>query len=205
MWTLEGGVPAPPSLGAHMSDPASTGAYEYALGRAQRGTSTVEDAPITHRNRTRICMATTHLLARAVIRRNDRVLVVRATGQAHTFLPGGHVEDGEGLRDCLRRELREELGVASEVGAYRGVVEHRWRRDGTPQYELNHCFAVTAPALPDAAPTAEEGYLSFEWVPADALGTVHLQPAPLRRLLDPEEDASVPWWASTLTEPAEAE
>lgn len=150
-------------------------------------------------------MSTTHLLARAVIRRRNRVLVVRADGQPHTFLPGGHVEDGEGLEECLRRELQEELGVASEVGAYRGVVEHRWRRDGTPQYELNHCFAVTAPALPDAAPEAEEGYLSFEWAPAGALGTVNLQPVPLRRLLDPEADASVPWWASTLKKPAEAE
>lgn len=147
-------------------------------------------------------MPTTHLLARAVIRRSDRVLVVRADGQPHTFLPGGHVEDGEGLEACLRRELQEELGVASTIGAYRGVVEHQWHRDGTPQYELNHCFAVVAPALPDAAPEAEEGYLSFEWAPADALGTVSLQPGPLRRLLDPEVEASAPWWASTVTERA---
>jgi 8-oxo-dGTP pyrophosphatase MutT (NUDIX family) len=143
-------------------------------------------------------MATRHLLARAVIRRNDRVLVVRAEGQSHTFLPGGHVEDGEGLRDCLRRELWEELGVDARVGVYRGVVEHRWQRDGTPQYELNHCFAVEAPALPDEAPPAEEGYLSFEWAPAAALGTVDLQPVPLRRLLDPAQDTGTPWWASTL-------
>lgn len=150
-------------------------------------------------------MATRHLLARAVIRRQDRVLVVRADGQPHTFLPGGHVEEGEGLEECLRRELREELGVGSTVGAYRGVVEHRWRRNGTPQYELNHCFAVEAPALPDAAPEAEEGYLSFEWAPADALSTVDLQPVPLRRLLDPEPNATAPWWASTLGTTAGAE
>lgn len=142
-------------------------------------------------------MSTTHLLARAIIRRDDRVLVVRADGQTHTFLPGGHVEDGEGLATCLRRELQEELGVESTVGAYRGVVEHRWHRDGTPQYELNHCFAVEAPAVPDQAPTAEEGYLSFEWATADALDSVDLQPAPLRRLLAPNAPEA-PWWATTL-------
>jgi ADP-ribose pyrophosphatase YjhB (NUDIX family) len=143
-------------------------------------------------------MAVTHLLARAVIRRNDRVLVVQADGQPHTFLPGGHVEDGEGLEECLRRELREELGVAAEVGQYLGAVEHRWDRDGTPQYELNHCFAVTAPALPaDAAPRAREAYLSFAWAPVGSLDDADLQPAPLRRLL-PEEDRAAPWWASTL-------
>jgi len=147
-------------------------------------------------------MATTHLLARAVIRRRNHVLVVRADGQPHTFLPGGHVEDGEGLEGCLRRELREELGVASEIGAYRGVVEHRWRRDGTSQYELNHCFAVEAPALPDAAPKAKEGYLSFEWAPVEALNTVSLQPAPLRRLLVPDAEEASPWWASTVDDRA---
>lgn len=142
-------------------------------------------------------MATTHLLARAVLCRKDRVLVVRADGQPHTFLPGGHVEDGEGLASCLRRELWEELGVEAAVGRYLGAVEHRWRRDGTPQYEINHCFAAEAPALPADAPPAREDYLSFGWVPVDALDEVDLQPAPLRRLLaDP--NGTAPWWASTL-------
>jgi len=150
-------------------------------------------------------MVVTHLLARAVIWRNNRVLLVRAEGQNHTFLPGGHVEDGEGLEACLRRELREELGIESTVKRYLGTVEHRWTRDGTPQYELNHCFAVEAPALNgNAAPPAREGYLSFKWAAVDALDAAALQPAPLRSLLTPPFTAS-PWWASTLGDPAVAD
>lgn len=146
-------------------------------------------------------MPTTHLLSRAVLRDAGRVLLVRAEGQSHTFLPGGHVEDREGLTACLRRELREELGVEASVGRYRGAVEHRWQRDGTPQYELNHCFAVDVPALSaEAAPPAREEYLTFGWVPltTDALTEVDLQPAPLRRLLPSTAEAPAPWWASTL-------
>jgi len=146
-------------------------------------------------------MPTTHLLSRAVLRDAGRVLLVRAEGQSHTFLPGGHVEDGEGLTGCLRRELREELGVEASVGRYRGVVEHQWRRDGAHQYELNHCFAVTVPTLSaEAAPPAREEYLTFGWVPLteDALAEAALQPAPLRRLLPPGSEAAAPWWASTL-------
>jgi ADP-ribose pyrophosphatase YjhB (NUDIX family) len=140
-----------------------------------------------------------------VIRRADRVLVVRAEGQPHTFLPGGHVEPGEGLTGCLRRELREELGVGARVGPYRGAVEHHWRRDGERHYEVNHCFAAEAPTLPgDEAPTAQEAHLSFRWAPVHALDTVDLQPAPLRRLLADGNGAAAPWWASTLPAGVEA-
>ena len=64
-------------------------------------------------------MPTPHLLARAVIRDADHVLVVRANGQPHAFLPGGYREPDEDLEACLRRELHEELGVEARVGRSR--------------------------------------------------------------------------------------
>jgi len=144
-------------------------------------------------------MPTTHILARAVIRAADQVLVVRAEGQPHTFLPGGHREPGEGLAACLRRELHEELGMDATVGAYLGGVEHRWRRNGTRQYEINHCFGVAMPSLTaDAAPPAREEYLSFAWAGVDRLDEVELEPAPLRTLLPRQEEGATSWWASTL-------
>ena len=148
-------------------------------------------------------MPTSHLLARAVIRDDDQVLVVQADGQPHTFLPGGHREVGEGLEACLRRELREELGVEARVGRYRGVVEHRWMRDGEQQYELNHCFSVAVPSLTAARPPqAREAYLSFAWVPVDQLAEAALEPAPLRSLLADGSAADPQWWASTLEQSA---
>ena len=38
--------------------------------------------------------------------------------------PGGKCEAGESLRDCLRRELREELAIVVEAGECLAVVEH---------------------------------------------------------------------------------
>jgi len=40
--------------------------------------------------------------------------------------PGGKQEPGESLADCLRRELREELGIEVTVGALLTVVQHAY-------------------------------------------------------------------------------
>jgi 8-oxo-dGTP diphosphatase len=34
----------------------------------------------------------------------------------YTKFPGGGLEFGEGTRDCLKRELKEELGIEAEIG-----------------------------------------------------------------------------------------
>lgn len=149
-------------------------------------------------------MAVSHILTRAVIPEEGQVLVVRAEGQSHTFLPGGHREDGEGLEHGLRRELAEELGVRARINTYLGGVEHRWTRNGERQYEINHCFSVDAPALTaETAPPAREAYLSFTWAPADRLASVALEPAPLRTLLGADSGAGTPWWGSMIDENAE--
>ena len=37
-------------------------------------------------------------------------------GGLYTKFPGGGLEFGEGTRDCLKRELKEELGIESAIG-----------------------------------------------------------------------------------------
>ncbi len=56
----------------------------------------------------------------AVIERGGRYLVTRRQKGVHLEglweFPGGKCDAGESLADCLRRELREELGVDAAVG-----------------------------------------------------------------------------------------
>jgi A/G-specific adenine glycosylase len=40
--------------------------------------------------------------------------------------PGGKCEPGESLVECLRREIREELGLEIEVGDSLAVVKHAY-------------------------------------------------------------------------------
>ena len=64
----------------------------------------------------------------AVIHRDGRVLIARRPengllGGMWEF-PGGKIEPGETLPECLRREIREELGAEIQVGDAFGVYRH---------------------------------------------------------------------------------
>jgi A/G-specific adenine glycosylase len=67
----------------------------------------------------------------AVIRRNDGCLLI-AQRKPEAMLgglwefPGGKCQPGEALADCLRREIREELGVEIEVGRQLTTIRHSY-------------------------------------------------------------------------------
>ncbi len=63
----------------------------------------------------------------AVIERNGRILIAR---RKHPFMghgwefPGGKLEENETLEECLKREIREELGIDITVGALISSRKH---------------------------------------------------------------------------------
>ena len=68
--------------------------------------------------------------ASVVVQRDSRILCV-VEGRSDNFgllnLPGGHLEHGEKLADCARREAREEAGLEVELtgllGVYTGLLD----------------------------------------------------------------------------------
>lgn len=74
--------------------------------------------------------------SRAVILSKEKLLVVRhAQGQDFYALPGGHMDPGETPRECMRREIIEELGVEPEVGRLLYVYTYT-NREGVPSVEF---------------------------------------------------------------------
>ena len=140
------------------------------------------------------------LLVRAVIEDRGHYLIAHTKGASNTYLPGGHVERGEGLERALARELIEELGFETEVGEYLGAVEHAWEDDSGQSHEINHLFEVTSSKLSmNETPESLEDHLEFLWLPTHDFDEHNLQPTPLRELLMKRESGSrAPGWASTI-------
>ncbi len=61
-------------------------------------------------------------IAAAIIENDDKVLIAQRAKNDSLLgkweFPGGKVEYGETLHECLKRELLEELGIQAEVGEY---------------------------------------------------------------------------------------
>lgn len=54
---------------------------------------------------------------RAIIFKDDQLLVVKhSVGTDYYVLPGGHLEQGENIKDCMEREIMEELGLRPRIG-----------------------------------------------------------------------------------------
>jgi 8-oxo-dGTP diphosphatase len=81
-------------------------------------------------------------------------------------IPGGFLEEGEHPLDGLRRELREETGLAVEPRDFLGVWMDRYGGDSTAEATLNlYWTARVLGGEPEAADDVDE----LRWFAADAL------------------------------------
>ena len=131
-------------------------------------------------------LAGVEVIARGVCVQDGKILLCRAKGGATTYLPGGHIEFGETGRQALVREVKEELGVDAETGAFLGVVENAFNQHGKPHAEINLVYELKIPSATLAR--ACEDWIEFEW--RDLAHLEDLLPATFRRL---SADCSTPF------------
>jgi len=100
--------------------PVVTHCAAYAAGVQEQRPVKAPSAPIPHYD-----------VTAGVIRRADgRFLIAKRPldkmlGGLWEF-PGGKREDGEALKDCLRREIQEELAIDIEVGGQIATIKHAY-------------------------------------------------------------------------------
>jgi 8-oxo-dGTP diphosphatase len=135
--------------------------------------------------------ATTEIIARAVIRRDGQLLLVRQRTTSWSFLPGGHAEPGERVEVALVRELAEELGTDATVVGFVGAVEHGYVEDGVTHHEINLVFEASIDA---AEPVSQEEHLEFYWLPFEQLADADVRPGALKNALVAAGEDRTPFW-----------
>ena len=116
----------------------------------------------------------TLVVAAAVVERDGRYLVTRRQRGVHLEgfweFPGGKCDPGESLEQCLRRELREELGVDSAIGDEVFAVTHDYP-DRSVELHFLSCALLGEPAPllgQEMRWAARPDLLALEFPPADA-------------------------------------
>jgi 8-oxo-dGTP diphosphatase len=109
----------------------------------------------------------------AVIEHEGRYLVTRRQRGVHLEgyweFPGGKCEPGESLADCLRRELREELGADAMIGEEIFTVTHKYPEKSVELHFLScRLLGEPAPLLgQEMRWVTREDFRSLQFPPAD--------------------------------------
>lgn len=127
-----------------------------------------------------------HLIVRGLILKSNYILLLRPSSdnkdflQELSFLPGGHVDQGEMAKEALKRELLEELNIEFQIKECLGALECTWNRKGELYHELNLLFIADAPYLNlNNPPISNEKHIQFFWHPIADLASLNLLPKTL--------------------------
>jgi len=117
-------------------------------------------------------------VAAGLVFRDGQLLITQRPAGGHLAglweFPGGKREPGESFEQCLRRELKEELGIEVEIHEEVEAITHRYP-DKTVHLRFFRCSWTRAE--PQAL-----GCPAFRWVGVDELAAYEFPPADARLL-----------------------
>ncbi len=124
------------------------------------------------------------LTVAAIIEREGRFLFVeerdKVTALPVINQPAGHVEPGESLLDAVRREVREETGLAFTPEAIVGLYPLK-AANGSDYFRI--CYTGTVPAGVEAAPE-DADILRCHWFTREELAKASLRSGWVLRCLE---------------------
>lgn len=132
-------------------------------------------------------MSNYRLSVRALIVNDDKVLLNEFNDGEYYNLPGGGLELGETLRDCVKREVYEESGYTVTDGNLLYVYEYNPARDKFAFGErgaLSHVFKceidtaheVVERSVIDSPPDGTSVCTGCKWIPINNLNAIKLYP-----------------------------
>jgi len=124
-------------------------------------------------------------VAAALIQRDGRYLITTRREGTHLAglweFPGGKRRPGEGIEDCLKRELKEELDIEVMVHEALKTIEHAYP-DVVVRLHFFRCSIISGEVKP------KEGQ-EFRWVHPSEFGFYEFPPADAQLLQELKTNA----------------
>jgi ADP-ribose pyrophosphatase YjhB (NUDIX family) len=164
--------------------PSFFGRLSTAMGDLSLASATFGDPAMRRSTNPAINAAVPHIevIARALIRRGQEILVCRNTKHGYFYLPGGHVEFGEPAAAALARELREETGLELQVGGCLLGSEVVFEAGSKLHHELNLVFHGELSDRMADVRSLEDG-IRFQWMDEASVIDQDLRPPSIKAWL----------------------
>ena len=118
------------------------------------------------------------IIARGIIIKNGKILLCKVKAKNNWFFPGGHVENGETVKEALARELQEEINVKPDSAEFIGINENKFIFQDEEHQEINIVFETR---IFDTEVNCCEDHLEFSWFSLDDLEKMLILPEGLKK------------------------
>jgi len=123
--------------------------------------------------------------AGALIFQGKKVLIVRAKGKNYWIYPGGKYEGKETAKECLRRELEEELQVQLKSFSHYKTYHCQVAADDNPRPLLLELYLVEIDGVPKPSQEiAELGWLGTQEIKQKTFNLNHHFPEQIQDLIE---------------------
>jgi 8-oxo-dGTP pyrophosphatase MutT (NUDIX family) len=124
----------------------------------------------------------------AIMIENNHVLIHKQINDKHWALPGGRVEILEDSQTCIKREIKEELGLDVKVNNLLWITENFFEYNNKNFHEIGLYYKVSLTEgkfnVNNEAFYGEEGErLIYKWTPISELDDILLYPEFLKNSL----------------------
>ncbi len=133
------------------------------------------------------------VIARVLIRKDEKVLLCKSITRDYYFFPGGHVELGEISQEAAIREMKEERGSVLKNLKFIGLIENIYPEKGKAKYEINIVFEGEE-ENEDVENITKEDHILFDFLNLEELKNSDIRPVPLKKaVIRYLEDKKIFW------------
>ena len=105
-----------------------------------------------------------------ILKDNDLLLIVKRNENDDLYpgaweFPGGHLEDGESLKDGLKRELNEEIGFTDD---FEPIITHYYDEVKEKNGELVHDLDIVNVDSSKVCVQLSDEHCDYKWVTKDS-------------------------------------